>query len=353
MKVQVQTKSILAALLITSQVSTAKSFLSSNSVSNINLTPKCKSDRPCSNDLLAPLPAFHRNKLSKHITISRTTFDNILSLRAGAGVFALPSLASLNTFFKQYPYVAAFLICKYPCCTIFHVLDSFQNSWYIIPLENIGGLQASAADLIAQKSSQITSTDNAVDIRGGTNEKGSQPTFEFKRNLAFLFYGGAYQGCFQEHLFNKLFPMIFGEGKGLLTVGMKVTFDMLIVSPFLCLPVAYLIKGAIYRLSFIESIRRYIHDVRQNALLKTYWSVWYPVQIFNFLLIPKQFRISFIACFSFFWLIALSTISGKSEKIVHEAWDNRTRLDWNFGLRTCTINNKKYSSYNRNLIHNS
>ena len=143
-----------------------------------------------------------------------------------------------------------------------------------------------------------------------------RPSFEFKRNLAFLLYGGAYQGCFQEHLFNKIFPMIFGEGKGPLIVGLKVTFDMLVVSPFLCLPVAYLIKGAIYRSTFIDSVRRYIHDVRQNRLLHTYWSVWYPVQIFNFMIIPKQFRITFIASFSFFWLIMLSRISGKSSDTV-------------------------------------
>ena len=181
----------------------------------------------------------------------------------------------------------------------------------------VGGLQASAADMIAQKSSQMKETDKAVEIRGGTGNDYviSPPSFQMKRNLAFLLYGGVYQGCFQEHLFNKIFPIIFGEGNSLLTVGLKVSFDMLIVSPFLCLPVAYLIKGIIYRLSIMDSINHYIHDVKENGLLKTYWAVWWPVQAFNFMLVPKQFRITFIACFSFFWLIMLSAISGKSEKV--------------------------------------
>jgi hypothetical protein len=192
------------------------------------------------------------------------------------------------------------------------ILTNIQISY------NSGGLQASAADLIAQKSASKKSSkdDDSIAMRGGTTKMACRPSFELKRNLAFLFYGGAYQGCFQEFLFNKIFPMIFGEGKAPLTVGLKVTFDMLVVSPFLCLPVAYLIKGAIYRSNFGESIRRYVHDVTQNALLKTYWSVWYPVQIVNFLFVPKQFRISFVACFSFFWLIMLSTISSKSENAV-------------------------------------
>ncbi len=182
----------------------------------------------------------------------------------------------------------------------------------------VGGMQASAADFIAQKTSQNNGKDKAVEIRGGTNSASptilSRPSFETKRNLAFLLYGGIYQGCFQEHLFNKIFPMIFGEGNGLMTVGLKVSFDMLVVSPFLCLPVAYLIKGIIYKLSLFESIQRYVHDVRENGLLKTYWTIWWPVQAFNFMLVPKQFRISFIACFSFMWLMILSAISGKAEQ---------------------------------------
>mmetsp|Transcript_24283 Transcript_24283/g.28136 ORF Transcript_24283/g.28136 Transcript_24283/m.28136 type:complete len:116 (-) Transcript_24283:189-536(-) len=113
--------------------------------------------------------------------------------------------------------------------------------------------------------------------------------------------------------------MIFGEGKSLVTIGMKVSFDMLIISPFLCLPVAYIIKGLIYRLSLGEALSRYTHDVKQNNLLKTYWSVWFPVQIFNFMIIPKQFRISFVACFAFFWLIMLSKISGRSENVIATA----------------------------------
>ncbi len=197
-------------------------------------------------------------------------------------------------------------------------LKSMYLQSNFVPFILVGGLQASAADLIAQKTSLRKDKENAVEIRGGTDSSSTistRPSFQMKRNLAFLLYGGIYQGCFQEHLFNKIFPMIFGEGNSLLTVGLKVSFDMLIVSPFLCLPVAYLIKGIIYRLSLMDSIQKYMHDVRENGLLRTYWTVWWPVQAFNFMLVPKQFRISFIACFSFFWLIMLSAISGKSEKL--------------------------------------
>lgn len=290
MKSHLCSKAAIIAVLLSSHVSTAKSFVPSPPMHHHRVTPNNSKamERPYHN-------AFLVETINAPVIASRTsrTSEKILSLRAGAGPSLLTIFtSSLNTFFKQNPYAAAFFIC---------------------------GLQASAADFIAQKTSQTNNEkDNAVEIRGGTNSVAtvslSRPSFEMKRNLAFLLYGGIYQGCFQEHLFNKIFPMIFGEGNGLMTVGLKVSFDMLIVSPFLCLPVAYLIKGIIYRLSLMDSMRRYIHDVTENGLLKTYWSIWWPVQAFNFMLVPKQFRISFIACFSFMWLMILSAISGKAER---------------------------------------
>ena len=35
---------------------------------------------------------------------------------------------------------------------------------------------------------------------------------EFRRNLAFILYGGLYQGMAQEIIFNDVFPIIFGDG---------------------------------------------------------------------------------------------------------------------------------------------
>ena len=35
---------------------------------------------------------------------------------------------------------------------------------------------------------------------------------EFKRNIAFVLYGGLYQGICQEIIFNEIFPIFFGNG---------------------------------------------------------------------------------------------------------------------------------------------
>ena len=157
--------------------------------------------------------------------------------------------------------------------------------------------------MVAQKSTVIEKV----------KEKSRKTFVNYRRNLAFLFYGGAYQGIFQEFLFNGIFPRLFGDDVGIGTAKKKVMFDMLVISPCLCLPVAYIIKSLVFQESFQDGIRRYVSDVRTNGLLKKYWSVWFPVQCLTFTVIPVQFRITFIACFSFFWLILLSTIASKND----------------------------------------
>jgi len=223
---------------------------------------------------------------SRLVSVSSSTTHPNISTGTGTGrsetvlsVGALPmpfAFESVNTFFVQFPYVAAFTIC---------------------------GIKASAADFVAQRKDARNSI---------IQQEQKQSRFEVRRNLAFLFYGGAYQGCCQEFLFNHIFPALFGESTAPLTVLSKVSFDMLVVSPFLCLPVAYIIKGAIYRQSFNEALRRYINDVKDKNLIFKYWSVWGPVQCLTFTIIPEHFRITFIAFISFFWSIILSSISGGS-----------------------------------------
>ena len=69
-----------------------------------------------------------------------------------------------------------------------------------------------------------------------------ESSFEKRRNLAFFLYGGLYQGMAQEVIFNEVFPLIFGQGTDPLTVASKVLCDSLFITPFLCLPVAYIVK---------------------------------------------------------------------------------------------------------------
>jgi protein Mpv17 len=142
-----------------------------------------------------------------------------------------------------------------------------------------------------------------------------QPSpFVWRRTGAFFFYGGLYQGCVQHFIFNHLFPVWFGESTGLLTVASKVLVDQFILTPFLCLPAAYLAKAIAFNYPLNEGLRRYAADARKDLLIK-YWTIWGPVQCLTFSVVPPQWRIAFIAFVSFFWLIILSTISSRDDAV--------------------------------------
>lgn len=188
------------------------------------------------------------------------------------------AMSTLESFYKTAPYEAAFMTC---------------------------GIKASAADFLAQKRE---SDDNKA-----------QEQVEFERNLAFILYGGLYQGMAQYYIYNVLFPMWFGNGHDILSVGIQVVFDLGVISPFLCLPVAYLAKSAIYGNTPIEGMKKYINDVRHQGLLLKYYKIWFPAQCLTFGVVPEHLRIVFIACVSFFWLILLSSITATPiEKAVNE-----------------------------------
>lgn len=177
-------------------------------------------------------------------------------------------LGVINAFYKSSPYQAAFLTC---------------------------GFKAMCSDAIAQK----------------TESARKQPRFSFRRNIAFIIYGGLYNGFFENFLFNNCFPVVFGEGTDLVTVASKVVVDQLILTPFLCLPAAYIVRALVFRSSVRDALSRYLSDAKKDLLWK-YWLIWTPTQCLTFSVVPVHLRIAFIASVSFFWFILLSTISNRA-----------------------------------------
>jgi len=125
-------------------------------------------------------------------------------------------------------------------------------------------------------------------------------------------YGGFYQGCAQYFIFNVCYPVWFGEGQDLLTISEKVLFDQFVLTPFLCLPIAYLIKALTLNADLPAGMRRYVEDAGNDLLVK-YWLLWGPVQCVTFGVVPAHWRVPFIALVSFFWLIVLSSISSRRD----------------------------------------
>lgn len=193
------------------------------------------------------------------------------------------ALAVIDTFYHTAPYAAGALTC---------------------------GAKASAADFVAQK------------------RQPSFHKFEIARNVAFLVYGAVYQGVAQEYLYNQCYAAWFGSSNQPIVVLKKVLFDLCVQTTLVTLPVAYLTKAIIFRYSLCEGLRRYKHDVLHSGLLKKYFTLWGPVQCLTFSVVPEHLRISFVAAVSFFWLIILSTISGKQEAIefIEEPLDTQDLL---------------------------
>jgi len=72
--------------------------------------------------------------------------------------------------------------------------------------------------------------------------------------------------------------------------------------------VAYLVKGLLLGHNAGESIANYWDDVINKGVVYKNWMIFVPVQCLTFSVIPEHFRVSFVACVSFFWMILLSCI---------------------------------------------
>jgi len=149
-------------------------------------------------------------------------------------------------------------------------------------------------------------------------------TLDLPRNLAFLFYGGLYQGMVQQFFFTTLYPSLFGSDHTLQSVAMQVATDMALMGPFVCLPIAYTVKSAfgadeLSLESLQGGLNKYVEDIMTRSLLLKYWGIWIPVQCLTFGVIPSHFRVLFVAFVSFFWVCILSSVAsderGKSETL--------------------------------------
>lgn len=194
--------------------------------------------------------------------------------------------SAVDAFYHSQPYAAAFMTCSF---------------------------KASAADLVVQ-----SQTDEQKQVEEKSRRQGSLD-FDIQRNVGFLLYGGIYQGCVQEYLYNHVFPSVFGDSNSWLTVLEQVALDMVVLTPFLCLPVAYAMKAILSADdSVLDGLRKYVSHVQNEGLLLRYWSIWAPVQVLTFGFVPSHLRIPFIAFVSFFWLMILSNISSQDTQPTKE-----------------------------------
>ena len=176
------------------------------------------------------------------------------------------ALSTLDHFYQTSPYLAGLLTCS---------------------------CKASAADWFAQ--SRQSSEAN------------------IKRNLAFITYGGLYQGVCQTFIFSVLFPALFPEHTLQNTLS-QVAIDVLLLGPFVCMPTVYTLKAVLNGEEKTAGIAKYINHVQNKGILFKYWGIWAPVQALNFGVVPPHLRVLFVAMVSFFWTCLLSTVSSSDSE---------------------------------------
>ena len=234
--------------------------------------------------------------VSPHGAVGARTKGNSASISELGALDIATAASSFETFYQTQPYAAAFVTCSIKASAADLVVQSQEED---IPEQQAPeGLVAKMTEFL-NAAPVVVAQETSSDI-------------DLQRNVAFWLYGGIYQGCVQEFLFNTVFPSVFGDSHAWNVVLEQVLLDMTVLTPFLCLPVAYIVKAAINEdENLVDGLLKYVKHVQDEGLLFKYWSLWFPVQCLTFGVVPHHLRIPFIAFVSFFWLMILSNVSAK------------------------------------------
>lgn len=248
----------------------------------------------------ATVSAFAPIAIAPQTTSSRSSFSSFRHVspscpivlpenRPSSALAAIPGIAAIATpiaaigatlatnipkFYKAYPIAAGFLT---------------------------AGTKAGLADSLAQYRDVCTTKYNK------------------KRGFAMVMYSGLILGITVEIMYNRIFPIIFGPAlaagsTAAYTRAVRMTLlDAFFNAPLIWLPPAYIAQAIVYGYPKREAIQKYITDVKENGLMKKYWSLWLPMSMINFCFVPAHFRTAFVAGVSFFWMIILSVVANNGD----------------------------------------
>ena len=230
--------------------------------------------------------------VKKHRSRFAAEADRVLTLpRGGHGS---EQIVNLKTYLELFDYVDTFM----------------KRSPYITAFVT-GALKSSAADYVTQKAEKRATRKIDYEAMVNAGWEDESMSFDWKRNFAFLLYGGFGLGIIYEWILNEFFLQLFGHQSDLKTVLALTAVEVFVIAPFLIIPLSYILNAIIHKTSCRESIHKYLQDVTQNQLLTTYFALFGPIQILLLTYIPSQFRMSVSSFVSFLWLMILSNISAK------------------------------------------
>jgi len=171
------------------------------------------------------------------------------------------------------------------------VFSAYDRSYERSPIVCSGltmAVKAGVCDTIAQK---LTDWDAELDVA---------------RIGKFTLFCVGYVGSFQHVIFNVIYPRLF-RGMGIKVAIQMSLFDNFVHSPLVYLPTYYSFKSVSDGGSILDGLKEYSEDGLD--VLKACWGVWVPAQFVNFWLVPKNFRILYIAAVGSLWEVILSSLA--------------------------------------------
>jgi len=140
-------------------------------------------------------------------------------------------------------------------------------------------------------------------------QKYAQPEVELEwlRIGKFMVFCVGYVGSFQHVLFNRVYPRLFTASSSFVAAVQMALFDNFVHSPCLYLPCYYSFKSLVEGDSVAKGLQQYSQD--GFSVLTACWGIWIPAQLLNFWLVPKNFRILYIAVTGSVWEVVLSYLA--------------------------------------------
>ena len=269
--------------------------------------------------------------------------------------------AALDSFYQTQPYIAAFVTCSIKAGAADYLAQTKQVVVVQEPTQPKVQTISKGTPVVASSNSDVSniwpmqqilqqsrlgpaidSTSNYFTPSSGNS---GNEAVDVSRSLAFICYGGIYQGLWQQFLYTNLFPSWLSVLPADLPLAAQVAFqvaiEMAVLGPFLCLPTAYAVKSlfsatttttttttpssassftlpshplGIGHARVCNGLDKYVQDCTERGLLFKYWALWIPVNGFVFSVVPIHLRIAMVATVSFIWVFVLSATAAADDR---------------------------------------
>ena len=168
----------------------------------------------------------------------------------------------------------------------------------------VSGTSACLGDLAAQYSEYLCGQYGAA--TSSSHSSPAQFAVDRQRNAAITSLAAFWNGPLLHTHFNNL-ERWFPQRNGLRSVVSKTMIDLLVMSPFVYLPLFYSWTGFAYSRTADEIVSKASRDYWTS--LKASWVIFTPFNIANFYIVPVRHQVTTNVVVSFVWNLTLSCLA--------------------------------------------